>query len=345
LGGNLVDVHHAQALELITGRWKSQILHAGVKLGILESVGEGSTSSADVAAQQSLDTGNTYRLMRALASIGVLEETTRDTFQLTTMGECFLSANPASLRDLLLWEEGEMLYRIWSHLPEIVRDGGEDGNIREFGLPVFEYLASNEGNAALFANAMTSYSKNETTMVLEALSEIDFSGVAHLCDIGGGQGHLLCHLLQAYPQLRGTVLELAVTLEDESRLLAGPMGLADRCAYVEGDMFSELPAADAYITKHILHDWNDEECIQILSTARRAGGAGSRLLIAEYVVPGPAQPDFSKLFDIHMMVALTGRERTESEFVSLLEEAGWKHLKTWRQPESTMAVVEGVAAP
>jgi hypothetical protein len=339
-----MDARHSEALALINGRWRSQILHAGVKLGIIEALAGGATSSADVAERQALAPGNTYRLMRAMASVELLVEDPEDRFTLSPMGECFLADNPASLRDLCLWEEGESLYRLWLHLPEIVRDGGVDGSIREFGVPVFEYLNNNPAVAQLFSDAMTSYSKNETAMVLAALEGVELSGVAHLCDIGGGQGHLLCHLLQDNAHLRGTVLDLEVTFEDRSRLLAPAMQLEERCEYSAGDMFAAVPAADAYINKHILHDWNDDECVRILANAARASAAGARMFIAEYVVPGPGQADFSKLFDVHMMVALTRRERTEIEFVGLLEASGWKHVKTWHQPGSSMSVIEGVRA-
>jgi hypothetical protein len=338
-----MDVHHKAALELTSGRWRSQIIYAGVRLGIIEALSGRAAGSGEVAAQLSLNPGNTYRLMRALAAVGALEEERIDRFRLTPLGECFLADHPTSLRGILLWEEGEMAYRSWRHLSEVVRDGGEDGCRREFGLPAFEHLGRNEEFAQLFADAMTSFSRSETSMVLNALGGADLGGIRHLCDIGGGQGHLMCGLLQAYEHIRGTVVELPTTLKDKAGLLANSMGLAGRCAYVEGDMFSEVPTADAYIAKHILHDWNDGECIQILSTARLAGADGARFFIAEYVVPGPGQPDFSKLFDVHMMVMLTGRERTEQEFIQLLDASGWKHVKTWRQPESSMAVVEGVA--
>ncbi len=120
---------------------------------------------------------------------------------------------------------------------------------------------------------------------------------------------------------------------------------ADRCVYVAGDMFKSVPSADVYLMKHILHDWNDDECVQILRNAAKASGDAARLFVAEYVVPDSNVSDFSKLFDILMMTALTGRERTESEFAAILEASGWRHTKTWRRPANSMAVVEGSKSP
>ncbi len=181
-------------------------------------------------------------------------------------------------------------------------------------------------------------------MVLEALEEFDFSEVPHVCDVGGGHGHLLCSLLQAYAHLRGTVYELPGTIGYEDRLLAKKMSVEDRCVYEPGDMFQQTPSADLYFMKHILHDWNDEECVQILKNVHQGSPDHARVLIAEFVVPGPNEPHFAKLFDIHMLCASTGQERTEKEYAALLELAGWRHAKTWYPASGMMGVVEGAKA-
>ncbi|MEM7099093.1 MAG: methyltransferase [Pseudomonadota bacterium] len=329
------------ALDLLTGRWRSQILHAGVQLGVVDLLAGGPRSADQVAAELSLNPSNTYRLMRGLASIGILQEDAKQAFQLTQTGDFFRKDHPNTMRGVCLWEEGATLYRAWRHLPDIVREGGDDGIKKEFGEPVFELISSDPDVGAIFNDAMTSYSARETEQVLIALADYDVTNLNHVCDIGGGQGHLLCHLLQQHPHLSGTVFELPATLETPQLLLAESLGVGDRCDYRAGNMFEAVPTADAYLLKHILHDWNDDECVEILKNALHASSTGSRVLIAEYVVPGPETADFSKLFDVHMMSVSTGRERTEAEFVALLEQSGWKHTQTWRQPQGSMAVVEG----
>ena len=109
-------------------------------------------------------------------------------------------------------------------------------------------------------------------------------------------------------------------------------------------MFREVPPADAYMVKRIMHDWNDAECRQILSTMHRAAPQHGRVLIMEHVVPGPDTPHFSKLFDIHMLIMLTGRERTLEEYAGLLEGAGWTYRQTWYPASKMLGVVEGVKA-
>jgi O-methyltransferase domain len=191
---------------------------------------------------------------------------------------------------------------------------------------------------------MSSYSNIDTQLVLEALEPYDFSGISHLCDVGGGHGHTLCSLLITHSHLQGTVLELPSVIAKHALLWADKMGVGDRCTYVPGDMFRAVPPADAYMVKRVLHDWNDEECRQLLATMHRAAPPHGRVLIMEQVVPGPDTPHFAKLFDIQMLVMLTGRERTLEEYTSLLEGTGWRYRQTWYPASKLLGVVEVVKA-
>jgi hypothetical protein len=202
--------------------------------------------------------------------------------------------------------------------------------------------AQNPEYAEVFDQAMSSYSSTETAWVLDALSGQDFSKLSRLCDVGGGQGHLLCSLLSKHGHMRGTLLERAEVIKNEGLLWATKMNVADRCEHVAGDMFADVPSADAYILKHIIHDWNDEECVRILSNIRRAAPADAKIFVAEYIVPGPETPHFAKLFDIHMMCWGTGRERTSEEYAALLNQAGWRYVDTLFPSLGTMGVVEGM---
>jgi hypothetical protein len=223
-----------------------------------------------------------------------------------------------------------------------VRDGKQDGFAREFNLRLFEYISKNPDYTDIFNNAMNSYSSMHTGWVIEALKDYDFSKIKTLCDIGGGHGHLICSILQEHPTINGMVIELESTINNKNLLWADRMGVANRCDYIAGDMFSEVPRADAYIMKMILHDWNDEECIRILSNVEKACPKGGKVFIVEHIVPGPETPHFSKLFDIHMMCALTGKERTESEYAELLEKAGFHFVQTHYPSSKEMGVIEAV---
>jgi len=147
--------------------------------------------------------------------------------------------------------------------------------------------------------------------------------------------------LAQYPSRKGTVPERAEVIAEPARLWAGKLGVGDRCQYVAGDMFKAAPEADAYMMKLILHDWNDNECVQILENQRNVATPGGRVFIVEHVIPDPGTPHFAKLFDIHMMCWGTGRERTQEEYAVLLDKAGWKYVATWFPPSRAMGVVEG----
>jgi hypothetical protein len=331
-------------VELIFGRWRSQILYAGVNLGVFDALSGGSKTSADIAEALHLDPALTYRLLRALASLGLLYEDTHRSFALTACGEFLRADHPQTLRGVALLEEGPEHYAAWQHLCAILRDGQQDGFAREFGHPVFVHAVEDPEYGAVFNAAMSSYAHSLTPLVLEALTPYDFSAIAHVCDVGGGHGHLLCSLLAQYPKLRGTVYELASVVADTDRLWAPTMGVSERCAYVAGDMFREVPGADAYILKAILHDWSDPECVQILTNMYRAAPRHARAFAAEFVVPGPDTPHFAKLFDIHMMCVSTGWERTEEEYVALFHEAGWDYVRTRYPASGLLGVIEAVKA-
>jgi O-methyltransferase domain/Dimerisation domain len=330
-----------KVLDLIFGRWRSQILYAGVKLGIFDALRSGPKTAAAIARELSLDSQLAYRLLRALGSLELLNEGKDRTFSLTQSGELLRSDHPQTLRGVTLLEEGPEHYALWKHLPAMVQDGRQNAFVREFGRMAFDHAVQDAGYAEVFDNAMSSYSSPQAEWVLEALDSYDFSQISHVCDVGGGHGYMLCRLLEQHPHLKGTVLEREAVITDSARLWAGKLGLAGRCEYVVGDMFSATPSADAYLMKLILHDWNDDECVQILENQRKAATPGGRVFIVEHVVPDPSVPHFAKLFDIHMMCWGTGRERTQDEYAALLERAGWKYIATWFPSSRAMGVVEG----
>ena len=266
-----------KVVDLIFGRWRSQILYTGVKLGVFDALASGPKNAVRVARELDVDAGMLYRLMRALGSLALLHEDTTKTFSLTPMGELLRRDHPQSLRGMTLLEEGPESYATWRHLPVLITEGQQNAFVREFGQPVFERAAQNPSYGAVVNEAMSSYSRSHTTLVLEALEAYDCSGIAHLCDVGGGHGYTLCRLLVKYPHLRGTVLELPSVLAQHELLWADKMGVGDRCTFVPGDMFRAVPLADAYMMKYIIHDWNDEECRQILSAIHRPPGCAPAL--------------------------------------------------------------------
>jgi hypothetical protein len=332
---------YEKTLDIIFGRWRSQILYAGVKLGIFDCVTSVPKNATYIANELKLDCALTYRLLRALASLGLLRQELNHDFSITTQGELLRKDHPQTLRGIILLEESPEHYAIWKHLPDMIIDGKQDAFIREYGQKIFEYADRNPQYAKVFNQAMNSYSRIQTAFVSEALDGYDFSNIHHICDVGGGQGHLLCNLLQKYPHLKGSILELGSVTRNKDLLWASKMGLDERCTYVIGDMFNEVPPADAYIMKMILHDWSDDECVKILSNIHRSSPNERKVFIVEHLIPVPEIPHFSKFFDIHMMCVASGRERTIEEYTILLERSGWKHANTFHPRSGLMGVIEG----
>jgi len=335
----------ARVADLIFGKWKSRILYAGVRLGIIEALQPGAKSAAALASELALDPAMAYRLLRAMASIGLLLERQNRVFALTPEGETLLAGHPQSLRAVALLQEGPEHSAIWKHLPDIVREGLPHGFVREFGHSAFEHTNQDTEYGRQFDAAMNSYSASQTQPVIEALNDFDFSRINTVCDIGGGYGYLLCGLLQAHPHLTGTVLERPGILADESLLEANRLGLQSRCRYVAGNMFEGVPPADLYLLKLILHDWADEDALRILAAARKSAPVRGRIFVIEHVVPGPAglnDPHFAKLYDIHMMCWGPGRERTAAEYAQLLDRAGWNYVGTRPVAGGLMGLVEAI---
>jgi hypothetical protein len=250
----IMDDASATVIDLIFGRWRSQILYAGVKLGVFDALASGSKTAVNVARELDVDAGMLYRLMRALGSLELVKEDHARTFSLTAMGELLRRDHPHTLRGMTLLEEGPEHYAAWKHLPALIKAGQQNAPLREFGQPMFEYAAQHPDYGAVFNEAMSSYSSIDNSLVLEALDPYDFSGISHLCDVGGGLGSTLCNLLVKYPHLKGTVLELPSVIEHTALLWADKLSVGDRCTYVPGDMFREVPPADAYLVKRVIHD-------------------------------------------------------------------------------------------
>lgn len=331
---------------MFVGKWGSQTLCAAAEVGVFDHLSvDTPRSAADVAEDARLDPALLYRVLRALASLDLLHETDGQNFTLTERGAVLRTDAPGSLRYMAMLEGGLEHWEMWKHIPAMLRDGRQNGFIREFGQMAFDRArAFPDGYGAVFARAMSGISAIQSSQVVQALRPYDFTGIRHWCDVAGGHGHMMCELLQAHPHLTGTVFDLPEVVGATDQLWAPKLHLEDRCRYVAGDMFREIPVdADAYSLKMILHDWNDEECRQILGSIRRQARPGSRLLVVEHIVPGPTEPHPSKLFDMQMMCWGTGRERTADEYAALLRAAGWRFAGVHETEEGVLGIVEGIA--
>lgn len=304
-----------QLLALASGAWVTQMIHVAAELNVADQLANGERDCDQLAASCGADADCLFRLLRGLASLGIFQESRPRRFGLTPLAELLRSDHPQSLRQFARML-GEEHYLSWNDLLHSVRSG-ESAFHHGHGMSVFEWYAQNPRRGAIFDGAMTDFSRNEAEAMLNAY---DFSGIRHLVDVGGGRGELLLRLLQAHDHLRGTLF-------DQPQVVAGavvPPPLAARLSVQGGDFFSEAPPmADAYLLKHIIHDWGDESCLTILGRIRTAMAPGARVLIVEPVIPPGNGPFPGKLLDLNMLVMTEGgRERTADEYAQLLERAG-----------------------
>ena len=285
-----------KTMDIIFGRWKGQILYTGAQIGIFDYLTKSPKEIGQIAQDLNLNETMAYRILRSIASLGFLkEEEDGHRFSITTLGELLRKDHPQTLQGVLLLEEGPEHYQIWKHLSRMIKDGQQNAFISEYGNDIFDYAGQNPEYSKVFNEAMSSYSAIHTAMVLEALDGYDFTNISHVCDIGGGQGHLLSHLLSKYNHLDGMILELEHVVNNQDSSWPNKMGLQERCKYIKGNMFEQVPSADLYIMKMILHDWNDDECIKILSNIHKSASDNSKILIVEHI---RTRPKYTAFFQI-----------------------------------------------
>jgi len=266
-----------------------------------------------------------YRLLRCCASVGVFAEQEGRRFALTPVGETLRSGGPGSLRDFLIAETAPGHWLPWGRLHEAVMEGRPQ-TTATLGCDIFTFYSRNPDEAAPFNRAMANLS---AIVAGEVAGSFDFSSYATINDVGGGHGALLATILERHPRARGVLFDLPHAIA-EARPLFADRGLAPRCELVAGDFFQRVPAADVYLLKAILHDWDDARATQILKACRASAAPGAKVLIVEMVVPthtadtADGGSSFAQLMDLNMLVMLTGRERTTTEYGALLTAGGFR---------------------
>jgi hypothetical protein len=332
------DASPAAALHrLAVSFWLSQSLYVMAKLRVADQLGDGPRTVTELAAAVGADASSLYRVMRALASVGVFTEPAPRRFALTPMGSYLQSGVAGSLHAQFL-TINELDWQPWSHLLHSVRTG-ETAFDRQHGMGLFEYLEQNPDVGKMFDESMTGF---VTENGLAVASAYDFSRFSTVIDVGGGRGALMTAILQASPATRGVVFDRPAVVEGARQAIAAA-GLADRCECVGGDFFASVPpGGDVYILTSIIHDWDDERSVAILRTCRQAMRPTSRLLLVEMIIPPGDTRSYAKLLDLEMLVLAGGRERTEAEYRDVLAHAGFRMLRIV-PTRSSSSVIE--AAP
>jgi hypothetical protein len=305
--------------ELVFGAACAAALRAAARLGVADALGDSPLAVEDLAAAVKTEPKPLRRLLRALSCYGIFAEQQDGTFTHTDMSRLLREDDPNSLRDIALWCTEPWTWDVWPKLDEAVRSGR---NVVEdlYGKEFFPYLNEDAPESAdVFNRAMTTSSVQSARDVAQFL---DLSGSTSVADIGGGQGHVVASLLEKYPSLQGTLLDLPRVVDNaDPRLRAGGV-LADRMRIVPGDCRAAIPVqADVYIIKNIL-EWDDDSTTRTLRNVMEAGGRGARVVVIENLVDDTPSMRFSTAMDLLLLLNVGGAKHTTQSMVGRLTDAG-----------------------
>jgi hypothetical protein len=310
-------------------------VYGAAKLGLADHLTAGPKSATELAQLTGTHVRSLYRLMRTLASFGILSERANHSFELTSLGEALKTNAPGSARYTIMTIAGRGYWRAWEEFPYAVKTG-HTGMKKAWGMPIFEYLNQHPEEASHFSEAMVGIHGAEPPAVAAAY---DFSALETIVDVGGATGNLLTTILTRHPQPRGVLFDLPHVIQDAPRLIE-KQGLTNRITIEAGNFFERFPVGgDAYLLSHIIHDWPEDQCLKILENCRQVMQPDSKLLIIEMVLPAGDTPHPGKLLDMSMLVITGGEERTEEEYEALLGKAGFR-LTGVVPTESAVSIIE-----
>jgi hypothetical protein len=331
--GTPAPEHHVvQVLDLVTAAWRSRALYAAVTLDVPDLIAEGIVTDTAIAARAGADPDRVHRLMRLLVALDVFAGGPHG-YRLTPTSQLLRRTAPGSLRGLCLLY-GEEFHRAWDCLVPAVRDG-RSGFEAAFGRSLHEHLAEQPGAGPKFLAAMNA--ANESFAAVPGA--FDFTRARTVVDVAGGSGLLLTLILRAHPHLHGVLFDRAAMAPVAEQQLAERLA-PDRYTVRSGDMFAAVPAdGDVYVLARVLQDWDDGDCVRLLRGCREAMKPAARLLVVERLVDGPGTDLLPLLWDLHLMVAAGGRERTLPEYRRLLAEAGLRVEATVALPLQSSVIV------
>jgi hypothetical protein len=305
---------------LVNGYQVSQALHVAATLGIADELAAGPRTSDELATAVGAHADALYRVLRALATVGVLHEEDGRRFALTPVGECLRSDADEPVGGWAAMIGRPYIWRAWDGLAESVRTG-ENAFERLHGVDPWTYRTRDPEEGAIFDRAMSDLARRAHRSTLEA---VDFSPFGTVVDVGGGNGALLVALLEAHPQMRGVLLDLPHAVAVAQHRIA-ENGLEDRCEAIVGSFFDGVPTGgDAYVLRAILHDWDDDEAVAILRRVRSAMSAEATLVVIERDLGPPNAVPETKFSDLNMFVVPGGRERTVDEYGALFAASGFR---------------------
>ncbi len=332
-------IYGAQLATLLNGGAVAQALSVAAELGIADALAGGPMTAVDLAEQLGTDPDATTRLLRALTSSGVFQETPEGEAALAPVGQVLRSGVDGSLRDYAIFV-GREWHRAWGELLGAVRSGTPAFELA-FGTSFYDYLASNPESDARWSR----YLEQSTDAMIfhdAVLDELDLRGDERIVDLGGGKGAMLAALLVRHPGATGVLVDLPFVVSDAHDVL-DQQGVADRCEVIGGSFFDGVPpGGDVYLLARVVSNWEDDAALALLTDIRSAIAPGGRVFAVEGVVPDDGRPHFTKIADLGNLM-IGGRLRTGSAWRALLGGAGFEEVEIRTTKSVVFSVVEGRA--
>jgi O-methyltransferase len=333
---------HAVLFEMLFGAWTAKILAEVVRLDVPDALAQGPLTADELVRKAGIRAHPValHRALRACAALGLVTEDSVGRFGPTRLSTLLTRDTPGTLKRFVEYSGGT-LWKVWTGLPEGLATGHSQARA-QLGLDFFDYLAANPTALEEFGETLKAHSAVANVGVLE---RYDFSGIRTLVDVGAGYGPLTIAVLEKYPEVRGVVFDLKEVIEAAPTNLPVRIdSVARRLTYMAGDMFAEVPTADAYVLKLIMHDWDDASCAKILANVCARLTSGGRIICIDNVMPplGDVSDVPQKLLDVNMMLLLPGKERTRIEWEALYRGAGLSITAMIPVPDAfNMFIIEG----
>ena len=322
--------------ELIGGVRRGFCIRVLALYRIPDHISDGRRTTAELAEASGLNASLLERVLRVMADIGFLERDENGTFTNSALSDLLRSDTDESLRNFTLLRTDDAILNAWMRLPAAL-EGGDQAFQAAHGMPIFQYLTEHPELKEIVARTMAEVYQGEGQHVAKGF---DFGRFDSILDVGGGLGHILAEILAVYKNLSGGVFDLPVVADNAGKFIH-EQGLSDRCSFIEGSFFESVPDGyEAYFLKSVIHDWKDEEAIQILKKCRESVPEDGRLLICEQIYDSSDSLHPDRYLDLEMLVLADGKERTESEFDTILNSSGFERVKRHEIENTSFSVIE-----
>jgi O-methyltransferase domain/Dimerisation domain len=317
-------------LNLISGFWVVRSIYLAAELGIADWFDGQPKTIAQLAAATNTEPRSLYRLLRALASVGIFTEVSDQCFALTPLAATLQSNSPNSMRSVAMAQMGYVSSLGWSHGVHSLKTGEKTFDAVT-GMAVWDYLAQHPEEAQTFSQSRNSIGIESA---LAVAASYDFSEMNTIVDVGGGHGSLLSTIVRSHPHLNGILFDLPdiIAIADVDETIQP----------VTGNFFESVPTGgDAYLMRWILHDWDDEQSSLILKNCHQAMPDHAKLLLIESIILPGNEPSPAKFGDMIMLLLTGGQERSEEEYRSVLRSNGFELTRLIPTP-SMLSIIEAV---